>query len=520
MVEGGGVGRDQHHLTEINRHNNRQQPSGEGSNHPATASKANPAGHEGAPDGGWGWVVVFASFLVHFLVDGLAYSFGVFTTDLVEHYDISRQSVGWINSILVGVTHISGPLASRLCEAYGFRATAITGGVVAATGLAAVFFFSSLPFLVTMASVCCGHGCGLAYLPAICIVSEYFTGKRALAVGLAVCGSGIGGQSGIYLTVSFVIFAPGTFVFAPLMSHLIRIYSWRGAMLLEAGLVLNCCVCGALFRPLKSPGHEMELRLRKPHPLSASSYNLEGPPSASLNEEGETTSYQTAGGSASTPRQVVNYIIFRFLTRKPVSAYNSEKPIRRQLSHDQPHAKRQSACRSRFHESLRSVLSLHLLKNPAFIVFAVSNFLTSLGFNAPFLFVMDRATLMGVDEASAGFLVASIGIGNTLGRVVVGVLAMTRHRKLRLHLYTGSLVLCGVITAMSCWAQRYPLMVAYAVAFGFLCGKRSYVTLFPVTLVDLVGIEFLEESLGLSLLVMGVAIFIGPPVAGTLQNHF
>lgn len=35
-------------------------------------------------------------------------------------------------------------------------------------------------------------GFGLMYLPAIVIVGFYFEQKRALATGLAVCGSGIG----------------------------------------------------------------------------------------------------------------------------------------------------------------------------------------------------------------------------------------------------------------------------------------------------------------------------------------
>jgi len=64
-------------------------------------------------------------------------------------------------------------------------------------------------------------------------VTCYFEKKRSLATGIAVCGSGL-----------------GTFLFAPLIEHLIVEYGWRGAILIIAGLVLNCAILGALFRPV------------------------------------------------------------------------------------------------------------------------------------------------------------------------------------------------------------------------------------------------------------------------------
>lgn len=92
-----------------------QYPSGEG---PSRTRDLTLDDRDVASDGGWGWVVVLASFFIHVLIDGLAYTFGVFTTDLVEHYDISRQSVGWINSALVGLTFIYGlPAPSHAFDA-------------------------------------------------------------------------------------------------------------------------------------------------------------------------------------------------------------------------------------------------------------------------------------------------------------------------------------------------------------------------------------------------------------------
>lgn len=80
-----------------------------------------------------------------------------------------------------------------------------------------------------------GLGFGLIYLPAIVSVGYYFEEKRAFATGLAVCGSGL-----------------GAFIFNPVSKYLIDEYGWRGAILIEAALILNCVLCGALFRPLES----------------------------------------------------------------------------------------------------------------------------------------------------------------------------------------------------------------------------------------------------------------------------
>jgi len=81
-----------------------------------------------------------------------------------------------------------------------------------------------------------GLGFGLIYLPAIVSVGYYFEDKRAFATGLAVCGSGL-----------------GAFIFNPLSKYLIDEFGWRGAILIEAGLILNCVLCGAMFRPLERP---------------------------------------------------------------------------------------------------------------------------------------------------------------------------------------------------------------------------------------------------------------------------
>ena len=79
------------------------------------------------PDGGWGWFVVLASFMIHIIgeglpgqrsdithtfvsADGITYSFGVFLVALIKELDADRGATSLIPSILVGVTLGSGKI--------------------------------------------------------------------------------------------------------------------------------------------------------------------------------------------------------------------------------------------------------------------------------------------------------------------------------------------------------------------------------------------------------------------------
>jgi hypothetical protein len=43
-----------------------------------------------APDGGWGWVVVFASFMVNMIADGITFSFGIFNVEFLKYFGDSK----------------------------------------------------------------------------------------------------------------------------------------------------------------------------------------------------------------------------------------------------------------------------------------------------------------------------------------------------------------------------------------------------------------------------------------------
>lgn len=65
-----------------------------------------------------------------------------------------------------------------------------------------------------------GIGAGLIYVPAVITAGFYFEKWRALATGIAVCGSGI-----------------GAFLLAPITDMLIQHFGWRGTLLVQAGKI-------------------------------------------------------------------------------------------------------------------------------------------------------------------------------------------------------------------------------------------------------------------------------------------
>ena len=71
------------------------------------------AGLPTPPDGGWGWVIVLASFFIHVIADGVAYSFGVFLLEFLDYFGGGRGELGWIGSLMVGVTLGAGEARHR-----------------------------------------------------------------------------------------------------------------------------------------------------------------------------------------------------------------------------------------------------------------------------------------------------------------------------------------------------------------------------------------------------------------------
>ncbi|XP_050433322.1 monocarboxylate transporter 12-B-like isoform X2 [Adelges cooleyi] len=183
------------------------------------------------PDGGWGWMVVFASLMICLISDGISFSFGMLYIEFLKEFQESKSKTAWIGSLFMAVPLLLGPVGSALVDKFGCRKMTIVGGIVSGVGFIISSFADSIEMVFFTFGFLSGLGLCLCYVTAVVSIAYWFDKKRTLATGLGACGTGI-----------------GTLLYAPLTQYSIEEYGWRGTVLLLAGTFFNFCVCGALMR--------------------------------------------------------------------------------------------------------------------------------------------------------------------------------------------------------------------------------------------------------------------------------
>ncbi|XP_077460048.1 monocarboxylate transporter 2-like [Stigmatopora argus] len=187
------------------------------------------------PDGGWGWMVVIGAHISIGFAYATPKALSIFFKEIQSDLQASYSDIAWISSIMLAAMYAGGPVSSVLVNRYGSRCIVILGGLMCGTSMVAASFGNSIIYLYLCIGVIAGCGLALNLNASLTIISKYFLAKRPLANGLAMAGSPV-----------FLCFL------APLNQYLLDKFGWRGSLLILGALMLNCCVAGALMRPVVS----------------------------------------------------------------------------------------------------------------------------------------------------------------------------------------------------------------------------------------------------------------------------
>lgn len=184
-------------------------------------------------DRGWSWVVLLASFLLHTIAIGVGLSSGLFIVEFMEVFDTGQGETSWIASLQLGMAYLIGaPLSGPVCQRFSHRFSIILGSIILSSGTFISAFSGNIIHLYIFFGLMAGVGIGLIYSPSISIIGHYFDRRLAMAIGITVAGGGC-----------------GSILFSQIFYYLIDAYGWRGALILNSGLMLNCCALGTLMLP-------------------------------------------------------------------------------------------------------------------------------------------------------------------------------------------------------------------------------------------------------------------------------
>ncbi|XP_026473866.1 monocarboxylate transporter 14 isoform X2 [Ctenocephalides felis] len=543
------------------------------------------------PDGGWGWVIVAASFMSNMIVDGIVFCIGPIIEEIQISFGASKAKVALISSLLSGFYLMAGPFASGLANRYGFRGVSLVGALLAASGLMVSYFATSVEFLFVSYGVVGGLGFCFLYMPSVITVGYYFERWRALATGISLCGSGV-----------------GMFLFSPLITLCLSNFGWRTTMLIQACLVLCCILCAMSYRPLKpvlmcqtpKPERANASKLGSVNRVAADQSQAFSAPRSTWIGANNNMQYPTAadavlgsqanlerrGSLASTTKSIgidpkelrpvgedeevgsplingqasgagsrrrtlsgrrasdstkdghrsrrgtitgteTSRPMYRddvlysgSLARLP--QYQSTTSIGYHMSvtrlPTRADVEEQSSCKlcpEAFRRTLATMLDMNLMRSPSFLLLAFSGFFTMMGYLIPFLYIAQRNKTSGMTDDETAWLLSTIGISNTLTRVICGVLASNTSVNV-LWINNITLTMGGVATLLSGLYYTAAYQYAYCCIFGI--SIACFASLRSILVVDLMGLEKLNNAFGILMLFQGVASSLGPPIAGIFMD--
>lgn len=392
-----------------------------------------------APDGGWGWVVLVATILVLALTLGFPSCVGIFYTDLQNEFHASNSETSWVPSIMTSALHAGGPFCSVLVGKLGCRTTVMLGGVLSGLGMAASSFTHTITELYITAGVITGLGFCFSFQPAVTILGHYFVRRRAFANAMSSTGTALG-----LCTLPF------------LGNYLHTEFGWRGSFLILGAVLLNCCVCGAVMRPLQPRRHRGQPLMSQAPP----------PVDKETKREGR----------------------FRTTWRFVVSS------LKEHMAFDQ------------------------LRNNQHYCVFAVGITFMMLGFVVPLVYLVPYATAYGMEPSRAALLLSILGIVNIVVRPPFAIIFnMPWFKGRHIYMFASALLFNGLSNCICCIGAGFPVLLAYVFMYGLSMSVVG--SLMFTVLMDIVEMNRFPSALGLLAVMESITLLIGPPLAGILVDR-
>ncbi|KAJ8304558.1 hypothetical protein KUTeg_018141 [Tegillarca granosa] len=370
-----------------------------------------------------------------------AKSSGIIQLWFEEEFSSSTGDTTLVFSIAMALQMLLGPLTSTVCNLTSCRTSVFVGGIIVTIGVLLAGFSSDIWLVLITYGIIGGVGRAFSYCPAITIIGLHFKDKSGFPVGLASSGSGF-----------------GALIFPFIVEWAFQTYGFTGALIILGGMVLNICVFGSLFTPIK----------RK----SCSNFRK-------LVDLGSSQEMQ--------PENKNKYNRFTSVVfNKPLTMKTSVK-------------------------EKKKMFNFKILKNSTFTLFCFGLGITC--GNRIFHFLPSMARQKGINDLQTTSLLSISGVFETISRIFSGIVFDTNFFKnRRMIAYNGLMYAFGILTLILPYLDNYTTYAVICALSGAVMGAIASQK--TVIIIDILGPEHICDANGILTFFRGIGALVGPPIAG------
>ncbi|XP_077998163.1 monocarboxylate transporter 12-like [Glandiceps talaboti] len=428
------------------------------------------------PDGGWGWVIVMATFITFALTAGSMYSFGVLYVAFLDAFGESKSKTAWVGSIFTFLFALTSSLGVALARKIGHQKTVMLGGFLVFIGLFTSSFANHLVVLFFTYGIITASGYPqFVNVPPKGTYSLYGYMMDMYWLWIGIYGQprnreSVFQEKADHCSRNIVCWEWCRSVCIIFGNSIFTGYlGWRGTLLLLSAIAFNTCVAGALLWPLNEG--------KNSYPEKSDISEEENEENVNLNTE-EFIQGTYVNGTKSTKTSCILRCIKNCVT---------------------------------------APLDLSLFLEPVYwvqICIAIGQAFVN---GTILIHMVRRSREYGISDYYSSLIPAVMGLTQVITRPLWGAIGHIRGLRPNI-LYGIALAVCGVNTIVSTYTRTFTGQAVFIIIIFGIC-NGGYTIFMPLVVSSFLGPSKIGFGTSFLLQVCGLTTLLVSPLAGWIRDE-
>lgn len=173
-------------------------------------------------------------------------------------------------------------------------------------------------------------------------------------------------------------------------------------------------------------------------------------------------------------------------------------------------------CKQKVKKERNKFFDITLLSDPTYLVILISSSTVAISCTNFIILLPSHAQNIGFDKARGAYLLSTVSALDLVGRIGGSALCDLNFMP-KTFFFVGGLLLSGVSLVIIPFLQSYTTLSIFCAFFGLTSGVNNSVT--TLVMAEILGVDRLMSTYGISLFVNGFLQLIGPPLCGLWYEH-